>query len=211
MHADGLVTRTDNRHWAPYQLSAFGESLSPVHRALSDWSQTNLSLGEVAGAERVEDAIRVCTSGMRPPSSRSSTRAAPCGSSTSPRIRPGQRLHPPTPQPASRRRPGHPHRTAPRRPLRPDGSRTGAGPRLRGRRTLEQPRRHAQALVTHGPVTEATRTRTGVPPGPDGVRTAAALRRSTAAPNGLFSHAPQPQPRVPTAAVTAQSTTSRGR
>ncbi|MFJ1548740.1 winged helix-turn-helix transcriptional regulator [Streptomyces sp. NPDC088246] len=59
MHADGLVTRADDRHGAPYQLSAFGESLSPVHRALSDWSQTNLSLGgKVAGAERVEDAVR---------------------------------------------------------------------------------------------------------------------------------------------------------
>lgn len=59
MHADGLVTRAADRHGAPYQLSAFGESLSPVHHALSDWSQANLSLGgQVAGAERVEDAVR---------------------------------------------------------------------------------------------------------------------------------------------------------
>jgi DNA-binding HxlR family transcriptional regulator len=58
MHADGLVTRTDERHGAPYQLSAFGALLSSVHRALSNWSQTNLSLGAVAGAERAEDAVR---------------------------------------------------------------------------------------------------------------------------------------------------------
>ncbi|WP_371790374.1 winged helix-turn-helix transcriptional regulator [Streptomyces sp. NBC_01471] len=59
MHTDGLVTRTDGRLRGPYQLSAIGESLSPVHRALSDWSQATLSLGgKVAGAERVEDAVR---------------------------------------------------------------------------------------------------------------------------------------------------------
>lgn len=60
------------------------------------------------------------------------------------------------------------------------------------------------------PVAAATRTHTGIPLGSDGIRTAAALRRSTAAPSSLFSHAPQPQPRVP-AAVTVQSAPSRGR
>ncbi|MET8412060.1 winged helix-turn-helix transcriptional regulator [Streptomyces sp. NPDC005195] len=58
MHADGLVTRAGDRRGAPYQLSGFGNSLSSVHRALSDWSQANLPLGNVAGAERVEDAVR---------------------------------------------------------------------------------------------------------------------------------------------------------
>jgi DNA-binding HxlR family transcriptional regulator len=67
MHADGLVTRTGARHGAPYQLSAFGNSLSSVHRALSDWSQAHLSLGKLAGAERVEDAVAVCTFATRPP------------------------------------------------------------------------------------------------------------------------------------------------
>ncbi|WP_328691534.1 winged helix-turn-helix transcriptional regulator [Streptomyces caniferus] len=58
MHADGLVARVEDRHGAPYRLSAHGESLSRVHRALSDWSLANLSLGKVAGAERVEEAVR---------------------------------------------------------------------------------------------------------------------------------------------------------
>ncbi len=58
MHADGLVTRDDDRRGAPYRLSMLGESLSPVHRALSDWSHAHLSLGKVAEAERVEDALR---------------------------------------------------------------------------------------------------------------------------------------------------------
>ncbi|MFJ9961230.1 winged helix-turn-helix transcriptional regulator [Streptomyces avermitilis] len=64
--------------------------------------------------------------------------------------------------------------------------------------------------VPPAPVTAAARTHTGVPLGADGIRTAAALRRSTAARSALFSHAPQPQPRVP-AAVVAQSAPSRGR
>ena len=29
-----------------------------MHQALADWSQAHLSLGKVAGAERVEDAVR---------------------------------------------------------------------------------------------------------------------------------------------------------
>ncbi|QNT92344.1 hypothetical protein HEP81_02017 [Streptomyces griseofuscus] len=41
-------------------------------------------------------------------------------------------------------------------------------------------------------VAAATRTHTGIPPGSDGIRTTAALRRSTATPNSLVSHAPQP-------------------
>ncbi|MFG2676389.1 winged helix-turn-helix transcriptional regulator [Streptomyces sp. NPDC048445] len=60
------------------------------------------------------------------------------------------------------------------------------------------------------PVAAATRTHTGVPLGSDNIRTAAALRRSAAAPSALFSHAPQPPPRVP-AAVTARSAPPRGR
>ncbi len=42
------------------------------------------------------------------------------------------------------------------------------------------------------PVAAATRTHAGIPLGADGARTAAALRRSVAAPNALFSHVPQP-------------------
>jgi DNA-binding HxlR family transcriptional regulator len=60
------------------------------------------------------------------------------------------------------------------------------------------------------PVVTATRTHRTAPPGPDGIRTAAALRRSPVAPSGLFSHAPVPQPRVP-ATITAQSSPSRNR
>jgi hypothetical protein len=54
------------------------------------------------------------------------------------------------------------------------------------------------------------RTRNAIPVRPDGISTAAALRRSPAAPSGLFSHAPVPQPRVP-ATITAQSSPVRSR
>ncbi|WP_329307114.1 hypothetical protein OG322_27440 [Streptomyces sp. NBC_01260] len=68
------------------------------------------------------------------------------------------------------------------------------------RRTSSSPR----------PVAAATRTHPNVSLSADGARTAAALRRSAAAPNALFSHAPQPQPRVPVA-VTIQSAPGQGR
>ena len=60
------------------------------------------------------------------------------------------------------------------------------------------------------PVAPATRTPTGVSLASDRTRSTAALRRSTTVPSTLFSHAPQPQPRVP-AAATAQSAPSQGR
>ncbi|AEN10809.1 MULTISPECIES: winged helix-turn-helix transcriptional regulator [unclassified Streptomyces] len=58
MHADGLVTRPDNRRGAPYQLTALGESLTSVHHTLSDWSRAHLLPGRMAEAERVDDALR---------------------------------------------------------------------------------------------------------------------------------------------------------
>ncbi|MFB7460986.1 winged helix-turn-helix transcriptional regulator [Streptomyces sp. NPDC056188] len=58
MHADGLVTRDDDRRGAPYRLSALGASLAPVLRTVSDWSRAHLPQGRMAEAERVEDALR---------------------------------------------------------------------------------------------------------------------------------------------------------
>ncbi|MFF4757805.1 winged helix-turn-helix transcriptional regulator [Streptomyces sp. NPDC001292] len=58
MHADGLVTRDDDRRGAPYRLSALGASLAPVLRTVSDWSRAHLSQDRMAEAERVEDALR---------------------------------------------------------------------------------------------------------------------------------------------------------
>ncbi|WP_369392801.1 winged helix-turn-helix transcriptional regulator [Streptomyces sp. CG1] len=211
MHADGLVTRADNRHGAPYQLSAFGASLSRVHRALSDWSQTNLPLGNVAGAERVEDAVRrlhlrhstaviqVLDAGGSMRFVHIAEEAGLDNGFTRQRL---NRLQ----------ADGLVARTGPRHgdPYVLTDAGRALGPVYAAVEHWSSPvstRRHS---VPPASVTAAFRTHIGVPLGSDDIRTAAALRRSTAAPSALFSHAPQPQPRVP-ATVTAQSAPSRGR
>ncbi|QHC21411.1 winged helix-turn-helix transcriptional regulator [Streptomyces sp. GS7] len=211
MHSDGLVTRAHDRHGAPYQLSASGESLSRVHRALSDWSQTNLSLGQVAGAERVEDAVRrlhlrhstaviqVLDAGGPMRFVHIAEEAGLDNSFTRQRL---NRLQ----------TDGLVARTGPRHgdPYVLTDAGRALGPVYAAVEHWSNPvaaREHSAPPV---PVASATRTHTGVSLASDGIRTTAALCRSTAAPSALFSHAPQPQPRVP-AAVTAQSASSRGR
>lgn len=209
MHGDGLVTRAGDHHGAPYQLSGFGNSLSSVHRALSEWSQANLPLGRVAGAERVEDAVRRLYL-------RHSTAVIQVLDAGGPmrfvHIAEEARLD----NGFTRQRLNR---------LQLDGLVTRTGPRHGDPYVLTDAGRAlgpvytavehwsnpiAASRPTAAPVTASTRTHTGVPLGSDGIRTAAALRRSTAVPSSLFSHAPQPQPRVP-AAITARSAPSRGR
>lgn len=193
MHADGLVTRAGARHGAPYQLSGFGNALSSVHRALSDWSQAHLPVGKVAGAERVEDALRRLHL-------RHSTAVIQVLDAGGP-----IRFVPIAEQAGLDN--GFTRQRLIR--LQLDGLVTRTGPRHGDPYVLTAAGRAlgpVYAAVEHwsdplaGPrrapvrVAAATRTHTGIPPGSDGIRTAAALRRSTAAPNSLFSHAPQPRP-----------------
>ncbi|MGQ4513150.1 winged helix-turn-helix transcriptional regulator [Streptomyces sp. DW26H14] len=212
MHADGLVIRAADRHGAPYQLSALGKSLSQVHHTLSDWSQANLSLGgQIAGAERVEDAVRRLHL-------RDSTAVIQVLDAGGP-MRFGHIA-----EEADLDNGWARHRL---NRLQVDGLVARTGPRHGDPYVLTDAGRalgpvYAAVEQWSGPVTTrhrsappapgaaATRTHTGVPLASDNVRTAAALRRSAAAPSALFSHAPQPQPRVP-AVVTAQSTPSRRR
>ncbi|WP_405848479.1 winged helix-turn-helix transcriptional regulator [Streptomyces sp. NBC_01518] len=208
MHTDGLVTRTNDGHGAPYQLSAFGESLSPVHRALADWSQTNLSLGNVAGAERVENAVRrlflrhstTVIQILDAGTTRLGHIAGAAGLDSGTTRQRLSRLE--ADGLVARTGPGHgdPY-------VLTDAGRA-LGPvyaAVEHWSTLFSSPRHSSP-----PASAVTRTHTGVPLGADGNRTAAALRRSSAAPSAFFSHAPQPQPRVP-AAVTARSALSRVR
>ncbi|MFE3774521.1 winged helix-turn-helix transcriptional regulator [Streptomyces sp. NPDC059122] len=211
MHSDGLVTRADDRHGAPYQLSACGESLSRVHRALSDWPQTNLSLGEVAGAERVEDAVRrlhlrhstaviqILDAGGPMRFVHIAKEAGLDNNFTRHRLNRFQTD-------------GLVARTGPRHgdPYVLTDAGRALGPVYAAVEHWSSPVAIREHSAPPTLVTAATRPYTGVPLGSDGFRTTAALRRSTAAPSALFSHAPQPQPRVP-AAVTAQSAPSRGR
>ncbi|MET7678991.1 winged helix-turn-helix transcriptional regulator [Streptomyces sp. NPDC005423] len=209
MHADGLVTRAVDRHGAPYQLSGFGNSLSSVHRALSDWSQAHLPLGKVAGAERVEDAVRrlhlrhstaviqVLDSGGPARFVHIAEEAGLDNGFTRQRL---NRLQLDGLVARTGSRHGDPY-------VLTDAGRA-LGPVYTAVERWSNP--VATPRPAAAPVAAATRTHTGIPLRSEGIRTAAALRQSTAAPSSLFSHAPQPQPRVP-AAVTVQSAPSRGR
>lgn len=212
MHADGLVTRTTTRHGSPYQLSASGEALSRVHHALADWSQAHLSLGgQLAGAERVEDAVRRLHL-------RHSTAMIQVLDAGGPMrlIRIGEEAG--LENSLTRQRLNR---------LQIDGLVARTGPRHGDAWVLTDAGRALGPVYAHaehwiGPVATRedsappasvpalTHTHSTVPLGADGARTAAALRRSPVSPNTLFSHAPRPQPRVP-ATVTAQSTPVRGR
>ncbi|MCX5449859.1 winged helix-turn-helix transcriptional regulator [Streptomyces nigrescens] len=211
MHADGLVTRADDSHGAPYRLSALGESLSRVHRALSDWSLANLSLGKVAGAERVEDAVRrlhlrhstaviqILDAGGPMRFVHIAEEAGLDNGLTRYRL---NRLQADGLVTRTGPRPGAPY-------VLTDAGRA-LGPVYSASEHWSNPVRARRNAAPPAPVRASTWTHTSVPLGSDSIRTAAALRRSTAAPSTLFSHAPQPQPRVP-AAVTAQSAPGRGR
>lgn len=211
MHADGLVTRTDDRRGAPYRLSMLGESLAPVHRTLSDWSRAHLSLGRIAEAERVEDAlnrlhlrhstavIQILDAGGPMQFGHIAEEAGLDNSSARQRL---LRLQADGLVTRTGSRHGEPY------VLTDAGQALGAvfatvehwSDPVAARRTWSAP----------AGVAATTRTHTDVRMSADTARTAAALRRSAAAPSALFSHAPQPQPRVP-AAVTARSAPGRGR
>jgi DNA-binding HxlR family transcriptional regulator len=209
MHDAGLVTRAGDHYGAPYQLSGFGNSLFSVHRALSEWSQANLPLGRVADAERVEDAVRR----LHLRHSTSVIQVLDAGG-------PMRLVH--IAEEATLDN-GFTRKRLNR--LQLDGLVARTGPRHGDPYVLTDAGRALGPVYTAverwsnpgatprpaaAPVTTSPLTRTGVPLESDGIRTAAALRRSIAAPSSLFSHAPQPQPRVP-AAITARFAPSRGR
>ncbi|MFE7623043.1 winged helix-turn-helix transcriptional regulator [Streptomyces sp. NPDC057509] len=208
MHAADIVTRAGSRYGAPYRLSALGESLPPVYRALSDWSQEQLPLDEIAGAERVEDAIRRLhlrhtTTVIQALSAGGAMRFLHIAEATDL---------------------GNNNTLQRLKRLQKDGLVTRTGPRWGDPYILTEA---GQAL---GPVyaavkhwaapstaqttapspTPSAQARVGLALEASNVRTAAALRRSPAAPASLFSHAPQPQPQVP-GTVTAQSAPIRNR
>ncbi|MGW4290409.1 winged helix-turn-helix transcriptional regulator [Streptomyces sp. NPDC004673] len=210
MHADGLVTRDRDRRGAPYRLSALGESLTPVYRTISNWSRAHLSPGRMAEAERVEDALR-----------RLDLRQTTAVIQT---LDGGPKRFVHITEEVGMDDSWARHRLL---RLQADGLVTRTGSRHGDPYVLTEAGQALGAVyasIEHWsgaatkrntpsaphPVPAATRTHVGIPLQADGARTAAALRRSAAAPNALFSHAPQPQPRVPTA-VTARSAPGRGR
>ncbi|EFD66039.1 conserved hypothetical protein [Streptomyces lividans TK24] len=213
MHADGLVIRDDDRRGAPYRLSALGTSLAPVLRTVSDWSRTHLTQEPLAEAERVEDALRRLH--LRHSTAVIQALDSADGPMRFVRIAEAARLDNGLARQQLLR-------------LQADGLVTRTGSRHGDPYVLTaagQALGAVYASVEHWsqpfalrggaaprPAAAATRTHVGIPlgAGADGARTAAALRRSAAASNVMFSHAPQPEPRV-SAAVTAQSAPGRGR
>ncbi|MBM9508021.1 winged helix-turn-helix transcriptional regulator [Actinacidiphila acididurans] len=209
MQADGLVIRVGDRRGAPYQLSAFGAALVPVHHALADWSESHLKLGPMAGAERVEDALR------RLHLRHSTTVIQALGSGPMRFV-------------AIAEQSGLDDSYARARLVRLqfDGLVTRTGPRHGDPYTLT----HAGAALgpvyaavalwydaaaaarrhTAAPAVAETRVSTGAVLPPEGARSTAALRRSPLVPGALFSPAAQAQPPVPTA-VTAAAVPFRGR
>ncbi|MEU6664034.1 winged helix-turn-helix transcriptional regulator [Streptomyces sp. NPDC046821] len=211
MHTARLVTRDESRRGAPYRLSTLGKSLHPLYRTVSDRSRAYLSLGRMPEAERVEDALRRLHR-------RHSTAVIQVLDAGSPmrfvHIAEEARLDN-----------GHTRQRLLR--LQADGLLARTGPRHGDPYALTDAGQALGAMYariehwseslpvprTSSPpavVRAATRSHTSVPLDVDGARTAAALRRSAAVPNSLFSHAPQPQPRVPTA-MTSQSARGRSR
>ncbi|MBV1949160.1 winged helix-turn-helix transcriptional regulator [Streptomyces sp. BV129] len=210
MHADGLLTRDGDHRGAPYRLSALGESLAPVYATISDWSRAHLSPGPMAEAERVEDALRRLDL-------RQTTAVIQA-------LGGGPRRFVHIAEEVGMEDSWARHRLL---RLQADGLVTRTGSRHGDPYVLTEAGQALGAVyasVEHWsgaadryapsaphPVAAAKRTHAGIPPlGGDNARTAVALRRSAATPNALFSHAPQPQPRVP-AAVTAHSAPGRGR
>jgi DNA-binding HxlR family transcriptional regulator len=207
MHTDGLLTRAEDLR-APYRLTGFGTSLSPVHQALADWSHNHLSPGSVAAAERVEDAVRR----LHLRHTTAVIQALDDGPMRFIHISEAVGLD----DPYTRQRlirlqaDGLVTRTGPRHgdPYTLTAAGQALGPVYAAVEHWSNPTAPTRPAATR--VATATRTRNATPARSDGIRTAAALRRSPAAPSGLFSHAPQPQPRVPTT-ITAQSAPARGR
>jgi DNA-binding HxlR family transcriptional regulator len=205
MHDDGLLIRGTG-HRAPYQLSPLGTALAPVHEALADWSSNHLSAGPMARAERIEDAVHRLH--LRHSTSVIKALAVPKRF-----VHLAEEIGMDTPNTRHRLvrlvEDGLVTRTGPRHgdPYTLTAAGRALGPVYAAVERWSDP---AAATRPAAPAATATRTRRAAPPAPVDMRTTAALSRSPAAPNGLFSHAPAPQPRVP-ATVTAKSAPARGR
>ncbi|MFJ6382705.1 winged helix-turn-helix transcriptional regulator [Kitasatospora sp. NPDC092039] len=205
MSETGLVVRYGEfDRLAPYRLSPAARTLGPVYRALAQWSTDHVGHTPQGRHDRIEDALHRLqladtTETVRLLSEHGSLRL------------PGLAEHLGTSEQSASARLSR---------MQADGLVARAGNRVHGApyvltdagralgpvySALQQwDQRHTTTVAPTVPVA----TRTLASPAPS-VRTAAALRRSPA-PSALFSHAPAPQPRVPSAA-TAASRPSRGR
>ncbi|MFJ5879863.1 winged helix-turn-helix transcriptional regulator [Kitasatospora cineracea] len=208
MRQDGLVDRDDAfDKRAPYRLSQQALTLGPVYRSLSQWSSEHIAPTMLERPGRIEDALQR----LQPvETTRIVQLLADGGSMDFSRIAAESGVYRQLITPRLAR-------------LQADGLVVSTGGRNHGLYTLTEAGqalgpvytavrqwhdRHTGKGPGHAPAAKV-RSLTTPAEGVQGPRTAAALRRSPVPPS-LFSHAPQPQPRVPSA-VTAASHPGRGR
>ncbi|MEV7121188.1 winged helix-turn-helix transcriptional regulator [Kitasatospora griseola] len=204
MRRDGLVARdsTFDRS-APYHLTQQARTLGPVYRALAQWSRDHIGEDTLERADRIEDALQR----LQPvETTRVVQLLADNGSMSFSRIAEESGVYRQlmTPRIARLQADGLVARV---------GSRNGSPYALTDAGRALAPvyaavqhwsDRHTNESTVRVPA--AIRTLAGPVSGAEGIRTAAALRR-TAVPAALFSHAAPQQPRVPAAASAASGLT----
>ncbi len=189
--------------WAPYRLSQQALTLGPVYRSLVQWSSEHIDRSPQGRYDRIEDALNR----LEPANTTKVVQLlAENGSMRFTHLAEAVDIYPQG-------------LTRPLARLQDDGlvARTGtrhgdpytlteAGQALGPVYAAVQRWEERHTIASSVPVPTAVRTLAGPALGGDGIRTAAALRRS-AVPAALFSHSPQPR----AAAAPAAASPSRGR
>ncbi|MCX4751244.1 winged helix-turn-helix transcriptional regulator [Kitasatospora sp. NBC_01287] len=194
----GLVVRdAEFDRTAPYRLTSRALTLGPVYRAVAQWSSDHVDRGTRGRADRIEDALqrlqpvnttKVVQLLTENGSMRFTHVAEAAGVYEQLMTQRLARLQADGLVTRTGNRHGDPYTLT-------DAGRA-LGPVYATVQRWED--RNAPAPTTPAPT--AVRTLGSAVNGADGIRTAAALRRTTV-PAALFSHSSQPQPRVPATAT----------
>ncbi|MFF1794207.1 winged helix-turn-helix transcriptional regulator, partial [Kitasatospora sp. NPDC058263] len=205
MRQAGLVARdAEFDRWAPYRLTQQALTLGPVYRSLAQWSSEHIDRSPEGPADRIEDALhrlepanttKVVQLLAEHGSMRFTHLAEAVGTYAQLITRPLARLQEDGLVTRTGSRHGDPYTL------------TEAGQALGPVYATVQRWDDRHTATSTAPVPTAVRSLAAPALGSDGIRTAAALRRSPV-PAALFSHSPQPQPRAAAPSATAPT---RGR
>ncbi|MCX4752464.1 winged helix-turn-helix transcriptional regulator [Kitasatospora purpeofusca] len=196
MHEAGLLRRdAEFDRTAPYRLSQRALTLGPVYRSLVQWSSEHIDRSPQGRSERIEGAL----SRLQPRHTTTVVQLlAEHGSLRFTHLAEAADVYEAllVPRLARLQEDGLVTRTGTRHgdPYTLTEAGQALGPVYASVQRWEE--RHT--AVPTAPVPTAVRTLPAPARGSDGIRTAAALRRS-AVPAALFSHSSQPQPRTPAA------------
>lgn len=193
LQQNGLATRIG---WGEYQLTAAAHQLGPVYQAINSWARAHIPTSTaIAKAEQIESALALCR-GRKTTSVLHHLAQRPTSSFTE-----------------LQRCIGHPGSVHTRlQRMQTDGLLVRTG---RGQYELTAAGRALapvyQALNTWSSSPSVPAAHRAAPPvvhEEASARAGAARRRTTAAFHGLFSHAPAPEPSVPTAWAAASHSSS---